>query len=79
MLNIKKLITSKSFIRGNLIANILTTNIMFLIFSLLTLGVEKPLALKIAILMIAIFMLFLCWVNLVLLFYYPEKPTQETD
>lgn len=74
MSNIKKLITSKSFIRGNLMANI-----MFLIFSLLTLCVEKPLALKIAILMIAIFMLFLCWVNLVLLFDYPEKPTQETD
>ena len=74
MSNIKKLITSKAFIRGNLIANI-----VFLIFSLLTLCVEKPLALKIAILMIAIFMLFLCWVNLVLLFDYPEKPTQETD
>lgn len=79
MSNIKKIITSKSFIRGNLIANILTTNIMFLIFSLLTLCVEKPLVLKISILMIAIFMLFLCWVNLVLLFDYPEKPTQETD
>lgn len=74
MLNIKKLIISKAFIRGNLIANI-----VFLIFNLLTLGVEKSLALKIAILMIAIFMLFLCWVSLVLVLNYPEKPTQETD
>lgn len=74
MLNIKKLITSKSFIRGNLIANI-----VFLIFNLFTLGVEKPLALKIAILMIAIFMLFLCWVSLVLVLNHPEKPTKETD
>lgn len=74
MLNIKKLITSKAFIRGNLIANI-----VFLIFNLLTLGVEKSLALKIAILMIAIFMLFLCWVSLVLALNYPEKPTQKTD
>lgn len=74
MLNIKKLITSKAFIRGNLIANI-----VFLIFNLLTLGVEKSLALKIAILMIAILMLFLCWVSLVLALNYPEKPTQKTD
>ena len=74
MLNIKKLITSKAFIRRNLIANI-----VFLIFNLLTLGVEKSLALKIAILMIAIFMLFLCWVSLVLALNYPEKPTQKTD
>lgn len=72
MLNIKKLITSKAFIRGNLIANI-----VFLIFNLLTLGVEKSLALKIAILMIAILMLFLCWVSLVLALNYPEKPTQK--
>lgn len=74
MSNIKKLITSKAFIRGNLIANI-----VFLIFNLLTLGVEKPLTLKIAILMIAILMLFLCWVSLVLVLNHPEKPTQETD
>lgn len=73
MLNIKKLITSKPFIRGNLIASI-----VFLIFSLLTRGVEKPLVLKIAILIIAIFMLFLYWVSLVLVLNHSEKPQKKT-
>ena len=58
MLNIKKLITSKAFFCGNVIANI-----MFLIFNLLAIGVEKLLALKIAILI-----LFLYWVSLVIIY-----------
>ena len=55
MFNIEKLITSKAFLCGNVIANI-----MFLIFNLLAIGVEKLLALKIAILI-----LFLYWVKLI--------------
>lgn len=55
MFNIEKLITSKAFLCGNVIANI-----MFLIFNLLAIGVEKLLALKIAILI-----LFLYWVKMI--------------
>lgn len=58
MFNIEKLITSKAFFWGNVIANI-----MFLIFNLLAIGVEKLLALKIAILI-----LFLYWVSLVIIY-----------
>lgn len=58
MFNIEKLITSKAFLCGNVIANI-----MFLIFNLLAIGVEKLLALKIAILI-----LFLYWVSLVIIY-----------
>ena len=58
MFNIEKLITSKAFFLGNVIANI-----MFLIFNLLAIGVEKLLALKIAILI-----LFLYWVSLVIIY-----------
>lgn len=58
MSNIEKLITNKTFFCGNVIANI-----MFLIFNLSAIGVEKLLALKIAILI-----LFLYWVSLVLIY-----------
>lgn len=58
MFNVEKLITSKAFLCGNVIANI-----MFLIFNLLAIGVEKLLALKIAILI-----LFLYWVSLVIIY-----------